>query len=483
MVLTLASGCSKEQKSTATVEPTKAPLSISMMNNYFTPEAPKADNPAIKKIEEYTNTKLNITWIPSTAFDEKVNASIASNDLPQIFLVKVYNHKQPAILNAIRSGMFWEVGPYLKDYPNLSKINPIILNNASVDGKNFGIPRYRTFGDAGMIFRKDWLDNLGLSEPKTTDDLYNVLKAFTNNDPDKNGKQDTYGLSMTGLNPLIQYNVWFGAPNGWGLKDGQMQPAFMYKEHLDVLKLFKKMFDEKLLNPDFAVIKDSSLAVNQGKAGMVIGTMNDVTRVFTDLTKLNPNAKLDILNAVSGPGGTKAPGGAGYNGMFMFPKSTVKTEAELKQLLGFMDKLADTKMQDLFTWGIEDTHFKMDGGSPVRLDEKLYNDEIGTNLYQMRIDDGSLAMKGNLTPIAEKLLTLRKKNDQIAVPNLQDSLVSTTQTEKGGQLDKIISDAQTKFIMGNIDEQGWNKAIEEWRKNGGDKIIQEYNTEYAKSKK
>ena len=39
------------------------------------------------------------------------------------------------------------------------------------------------------IVRKDWLDELNLPEPATLDDYYNVLKAFTEQDPDGNGKR------------------------------------------------------------------------------------------------------------------------------------------------------------------------------------------------------------------------------------------------------------------------------------------------------
>ena len=44
------------------------------------------------------------------------------------------------------------------------------------------------------MIRKDWLAKLGLKEPQTVDDLYTIAKAFTEQDPDGNGKKDTYGL-------------------------------------------------------------------------------------------------------------------------------------------------------------------------------------------------------------------------------------------------------------------------------------------------
>ena len=39
-----------------------------------------------------------------------------------------------------------------------------------------------------------WLDNLGLDVPTTTEELYTVLKAFKENDPNGNGIQDEYPL-------------------------------------------------------------------------------------------------------------------------------------------------------------------------------------------------------------------------------------------------------------------------------------------------
>ena len=58
--------------------------------------------------------------------------------------------------------------------------------------------------------RVDWLKNLGLEMPTDLDSLYDVLYAFTYDDPDGNGQQDTVGIVM----PMAQYMQWdnlFGA--------------------------------------------------------------------------------------------------------------------------------------------------------------------------------------------------------------------------------------------------------------------------------
>ena len=49
-----------------------------------------------------------------------------------------------------------------------------------------------------LLIRKDWLDKLGLQPPKTWDDLAKVAQAFTTQDPDGDGKADTYGLAVPG---------------------------------------------------------------------------------------------------------------------------------------------------------------------------------------------------------------------------------------------------------------------------------------------
>ena len=42
----------------------------------------------------------------------------------------------------------------------------------------------------------------------------------------------------------------------------------------------------------------------------------------------------------------------------------------------------------------------------------------------------------------------------------------------------MMMDAQVKYIMGNIDEEGWKKEIANWENAGGLKIIEEYTAQY-----
>lgn len=450
---------------------------LSVMTQYGTPEPPKPDNVALVEMEKYTGTKLNITWVPSTAYADKVNVTLASSSLPQVLMVT--DHKSPTLVSAVRSGGFWEVGPYLKDYPNLAPKSPEVVKNASVDGKLYGIYRGRVLGRNGFSYRKDWLDAVGMKEPTTIDEFYQMLKAFAAQDPDKNGKNDTVGLVMdkATLNSKDLF-TWFGAPNGWEFKDGKVTPDFMTQEYLDTLNFIKKLYDEKLINTDFPVTQNYKDLINKGAAGAAQSCMcHSMDGSFNTLAKANPGAVIDIGNALAGPKGERAAAGPGFFGIFMFPKSSVKTEAELKKILAYFDKISDEKMTFLLDWGIEGRHHKIENGNPVFTDAKLFGDEIN-NIKQLKTYDGS--SYGTATPLGRKLLDMYAENDKIVVHDVSLPLISNTFSERGSDLTKVITDAQVKYIFGEINLDGWNAAIEQWKKQGGDKVIEEYTAEYAK---
>jgi putative aldouronate transport system substrate-binding protein len=484
----LLGGCSaKEEVKSSAKTSSEKPAEITMMNSYYTMEDPKADNVVLKQLENHIGSKLNITWVPNAAYNDKVMASISANNLPQVLTV-LSDIKTPAIINSLRKGMFWEIGPYLKDYPNLSKINPIVIGNVSIDGKVYALPRTRTLAREGIVYRQDWLDNLGMKRPETIDEFYKMAKAFTEGDPDKNGKKDTYGfVEQKALNGLKLFAAWFGAPNGWGLVDGKLAPDFTTSEYMDALKFYKKLYDENLMNRDFAVTEGSKRdqEITSGKAGSIWNVLDNVVNPkYTDVQKLFPQAQLNFIPRVDGPKGPRVfTWYGGYTGFFLFPKSVIKDEAELKRILAAMDKMNDKEGLDLIAWGILDRHYKMENNKPVRINEKLFQDEIQGAIQLNVLQTSEYATQGVQTPMELEINKWFKENEKIVVADPTQSLISETDTQRGSELLKIISDANIKFIMGVLDQKGWEQEIERWKTSGGNKVIEEMNVEYSKAQK
>ena len=483
---------SKDSAAAAKSGDKEKPFVLTSFSPFYLQQPPKLENNSvIKKIEEYTNTKLQIDYVPSANYRDKLNVVIASAQLPMVTVVEGTMLKTGNIVNAARSGMFWDVGAVLKMYPGIESFynNGILLTNCSIEGKLYGLPRPRPVGRVGLVYRKDWLKALNLKEPTTLQEFYETAKAFAKNDPDGNGKNDTIGYQFAdtdsgspGWNGIATLTSSLGGVNYWGIKDGKAIPDFMTPEYLEVLKLFRKMYEERLLNLDFGMALGNKRyeMFNKGLAGMYFGTLSDVPNQHGDLYKVVPTAELAIAPAFTGPKGQRTnAANPGHNGMLMFSKTAVKTEAEFKKIMEFYDKMVNAEMQKLLTYGIEGTHFSVENEKPKLINAKLLQDETAdfANILMLR---PAVVETVADSPLKKAMNAAFKDNEKFIVPNIADALLSPTAAERGGEIDKIIVDARVKFIMGELDEVGFKKAVAEWATRGGEKIMAEYTEQNQK---
>ncbi|MFX3635728.1 MAG: extracellular solute-binding protein [Candidatus Pristimantibacillus sp.] len=507
MTATLAVGCAQKNDGNkgnvaATGAPQTegkdlAPLKLNIMLPIFKTNYPKDDSPVAAEIEKRTNTDIHFEWVPNASYADKFNITLASTKLPSIMYIG--DVKSPSFVNAAKSGAFWEVGPYLKDYKNLSGANPIILNNSSIDGKNYGIYRGRALGRNGVILRKDWLENVNMTLPETVDDFYEMLKAFKEQDPDKNGKDDTYGMVMvkwTGqwASGFDTIKLWFGTPNKWGEVDGQLVPEHETAEYLEALKFMKKLYDEKLINQDFAIMDSAKWVdpVVNNQAGVIVDVVDGAARVddkihaaLVTAGKDQPDVHfMDAIGGVKGTDGTlHTLPTSGFAGMLAIPKSAVKTEEELKRVLTFLDQLSEPELQTMLNYGLEGVHHAAEGEAVLpSKDVVLMESEVeGLNQMLTMIPEDR-AKKVKQTPLRLKQTEVQKENEKYIVANPAEPFISKVYTEKGAQLDNVINDARIKFIVGQLDEAGFKSALDLWRKNGGNDLVKEMNELYAASK-
>jgi putative aldouronate transport system substrate-binding protein len=474
----------------AETEPVKEkPLKLSIMVPSFKTDLPKDDSPVIQAMEAYTNTDIEMQFVPNSSYPDKMNITLASGNLPSLMVV---DRNLATYINAARNGAFWELGPYLKDYKNLSQANEIILNNSSVDGKTYGLYRGRILGRMGMSVNKDWLANVGLQAPKTIDEFYNMLKAFKENDPDQNGKADTYGIVVTKYaGPWDIMQTWFGAPNKWGDDGtGKLVPTHMTPEYREALKFFHKLYDEGLVNEDFAVMDPAiwNDPIINGQAGVMVDVADAARRIDGKMQEKadrgNDNPYIDVFQAPVGPKGHRDMPTSGYANVLAVSKSAVKTEEELKRVLTFMDQLNDVEMQMLLGYGTEGRHYEMVDGfiKVLTTPEDVALISEFQDLNQMLLFIGPVTPTLELTPLNKKVMDVQEANIQIVVGNPAEPFVSEVYAQKGQQLDNIIADARIQYIVGQIDDKGLDDAIALWRKNGGDDYVTEINKLYAATK-
>ncbi|UOQ83733.1 extracellular solute-binding protein [Gracilibacillus salinarum] len=473
--------CNSEESSSGDQVDEDGTFSFSMMANLHTPEVP--EEKVLNKIEEKTDTDIEIQWVPDNNYEDRLNTAFATSSLPDaVFLKNQTSFVQ--FRDAMEDGQFWEVGKYLDEFENLSKLKDNILDNTLVNGKQYTLYQGRPLSRQGIIYRKDWAENLGLEAPTTTEEFMEMARAFTEDDPDGNGKDDTFGV--TDRSDLVYgafktVSSWFGTPNNWGEKDGQLLPEFMFDEYIQTMDFFREMHQNGYINQDFPVTSkpDQQEFFKNGTAGIYVGSMGDVQSLYEDAVALNPDIKFGVQNKIAGPDGEYGVWAIpGYGSLIMFPKSSVETEEELKKILGFFDQMMTPEISNLSYWGIEGEHYSVKDGRALPVDDnELTNREVKP--YQS-ILIGEPETNGRYEgyfdlEVKAKAEELTKENEEYLIEDPTVPLYSETFANDGARLQSYITDATNQYILGQIDEEGFQQAVEKWREEGGNDIIEEYN--------
>jgi len=457
---------------------------ITIMANLHAAEVPSETIELL--LEEKTGYLLDLHWTPDGSYEEKFNAAMATDTLPEAVFLK-NGEMLDLVRDPIRSGMFWEIGPLLADYPNLSKLKPEILRNSSVDGRIYAIYQERPMSRQGIIYRKDWADRLGLDAPQTLEDLYGLLRAFTYDDPDGNGKQDTFGLADRSdliFGAFKTVATYFGVPNGWGEKDGQLLPEFMFPEYIEAMNFFRRLHEEGLINRDYPVTAktDQQELFITGQAGVYVGAMGDVNSLQLKAREANPRALFDVHNRIAGPKGERVWATTGYGTLVLFPKSSVTSEEELGDMLTLFDRLMEPELANLLRWGIEGEHYTIQNGSAVPIDDiaKMQKD---VKAYHALEVGGPGSIEGYLgsdfmLDVKDKAERLTRDNESMLVYNPTLMLDSPTFNERGARLYEYIQDATYQYMLGMIGEEAFRGVVDRWLAEGGRSMIDEYSAAY-----
>lgn len=241
---------------------------------------------------------LNIEYIhiapKGTDYEERLQLLLASQSVPDV--ITSYN---TLTTNLVKWGVVQPVENYLNDQyiPNVIRISKnwdlAVSYLTREDGHTWAIPNCNNnvVGETPYI-RYDWLKNLNLEVPATYEELADVLVAFTKNDPDGNGKDDTVGTMSNEWWGLSPFALNFGAGQGTWFKaaDGQAVMGMFTEQHKVYLKYLKGLIDTGALDKELATTKYDNV-IEQLKAGKVgfLFTWNDYTH-NDDIRKLQPEA-------------------------------------------------------------------------------------------------------------------------------------------------------------------------------------------------
>ncbi|PAZ15579.1 ABC transporter substrate-binding protein [Streptomyces sp. SA15] len=248
-------------------------------------------------------TGIKIDYQPVMNFDQQLQSRASIKDLPDVMI------NDTALMGSYQSqGLLKPIAP-----DSIAGHDQITAKTWSstvgIDGKHYGIPYSRQA--MTLMIRKDWLKKLGLEAPTTWQEMLDVAKAFATEDPDGDGKADTYGMVAPG-SAQNGYTAWWGASFLWqgGAKiiepdgNGRYRPAMGSAAAVRTVTWMKdNLFcgPKNIVQPGaLTAITANATNFQDGNAGMYLtGPYN-----ISTFTKALGEDKLGVVPAPAGPAGS-----------------------------------------------------------------------------------------------------------------------------------------------------------------------------------
>ncbi|PZE21575.1 extracellular solute-binding protein [Paenibacillus xerothermodurans] len=223
--------------------------SLRIMSGVIGGKTPEENVLFEKEIDRLTGIKVNLDK-PASDYDQKLMAAISSGEKFDVLQVS-----KETINKLVDQGVLAPLTDKVKSSKTLQDPEVIPAQEwdqvRTKDRQIYGVfTKYQ--GGTMPIVRNDWLKKLNLQEPKTLDDYYNVLKAFTEQDPDGNGKKDTYGLTTAGMYELQGFFSAAGLKQRYVEKDGKLDVPYSTDAAIPVYEWLHRLYKEGILEPNFA---------------------------------------------------------------------------------------------------------------------------------------------------------------------------------------------------------------------------------------
>lgn len=510
-ILVSFSGCGKKNE-TVTYDPDgEIPESMTIFCNLGAkPQAAGISDfnevMSFQLMEELTGCKVEWIHPPSTAIGEKFNLMIASGEYPDA-IVYDWSNVAGGVTSFVDDDVIISLTDIIEDampnYISYLNENPDIKKQCiNDDGDYITVPFIRKDKELniylGPQIRTDWLEKLGLDVPKTTDDFYNVLKAFKTGDPNGNGKADEIpmsGIAFDNSGFGIGNLMWaFGTTYDFHLKDGKVTYGPVEKEFKDGLSYITKLYKEGLIDRDYLLNDNQRLKekVITDQVGFVFAFQP------TGYYDAMNDGKKEVLGIeyLTGPDGKKQCYQNAYTSSVLGTSFAVtSTNKNPVGTLKWLDNFYSEKGIEYMNFGKEGTSFEWVDGYP-KLTDYIFNNKNGrsyADMFGMTIAavDSAFPTLQDYRYYEQMISDWGKRsievwsNDDADTSNILPALQLTNEEEKIAsdilvQVDAVAKEAMNKIVIGQIDIKEWDKTVEKIKKLGVDEVIKIYNDAYKR---
>ena len=478
--------CTSKEETTSEYSIASEPITLDWYINYNWFVNDWGSNEVSKKITEETGVSVNfITPIGSS--EEKLNALINANDLPDILTLSWTEYQ---ILTMIENEMIYPLNELANEYDThfFEIANPDVLKwYEQPDGNVYCYPNsvytYEDFNNAKknysnqtFLVRKDIYEEIGSPDMSTTEGFYNAIKTVAQ----KYSSGSNEDLIMVGATEFDEggcdsFDVYL--QNFLNIpyeKDGEFYDGNTDEEYIRWLKLFRKLCEENYISKDIFVDQRPQISekVAEGKYFCLLYQRTDIADQQKELFLNDPNR---IYEAVEGPkninGSSPALPTTGISGwtVTMISKKCKNPDIAIK----FMDYLMSEHGQCLISLGVEGKTYDVIGDKAVMKPhiQQLLKTDRGTYDKNYGADDTYWMLQNNtmqekwMPEYEEPLLQMKLWTQPYAVYTGQYDMVRFNSSEEQMlylENSRLWSDTLKKLLLSKCDED-FDKVLNEYR--------------------
>lgn len=215
-------------------------------------------NTWLQELEKNSNVKINWQVISNSDWETQKSVMLASGKMPDLIIGNMAFGDSDIVNNLT---LFRPLDDYIEQYmPNLQAAMEEMPDMKKLstfpDGKIYSLPARlpsRPYSSVQPVINKAWLDKLGLKTPETLDELYDVLKAFKEGDPNGNGKADEIPYSDSkdiDFNLLAPFGITDIRGNHMRVRDGKLDYIPTSDDYKAGITWANKLFSEGLIDKE-----------------------------------------------------------------------------------------------------------------------------------------------------------------------------------------------------------------------------------------
>ncbi len=309
----------------------KEPVTLKVVTGYDDWD----DNWSVGQMKERLGVEFEWVVVPPEQFKEKLNLMLAGGETIDLVLFPLGAGSRQVISKAeefkfAQQGLLTPLNDYIEHSSKYIKeyydAHPEFYQDTTTpDGNIYSFqsanPAYHVSMPYKLWINTQWLNNVGMDMPTTTEEFYDVLKAFKEQDANGNGDPDDevpFSTCTSGAGTMIDGFIMnaftLNEPANVNAKrmrvsdEGKVEASFVDEEYREGLRFLNRLYEEGLLYADsFTQDAKTQRAVNEAGDQTRIGCLlsQGMGYLVSSLVESTRWHEYEALMPLKGPDGVR----------------------------------------------------------------------------------------------------------------------------------------------------------------------------------